>query len=140
MNEKNRFGLTVADEIREKIESKKGTLYDSLTADELVEYAEKMGKYLRAMYLKTAQIRKILDAVNKIKATTDSKNFNREEIVLLKPKLAYSAGRQEQQVRPLMNVLTPCIDKVYNYLDFKRFAQFLEAIIAYHKYYGGREM
>lgn len=140
MNEKKRLGFTVADEIKEKIEAKKDTLSKSLTADELVEYAEKMGKYLRAMYLKTSQIRKILDAVNKIKATTDYQKFNREELVLLKPKLAYAAGKQEQQVKPLMNVLLPCIDKVKTYPDFKKFAQFLEAIIAYHKYYGGKEM
>jgi CRISPR-associated protein Csm2 len=140
VNEKKRLGFTVADEIKEKIEAKKDTLSKSLTADELVEYAEKMGKYLRAMYLKTSQIRKILDAVNKIKATTDYQKFNREELVLLKPKLAYAAGKQEQQVKPLMNVLLPCIDKVKTYPDFKKFAQFLEAIIAYHKYYGGKEM
>jgi len=135
-----RFGQTIPDEIKEKIKAKEGTLSQALTADELVEYAEKMGKYLRTVYLKTTQIRKILDAVNKIKATADSKNFNPDNIVLLKPQLAYAAGRQPHQVKPLIDVILPCIDKIKEYEDFKKFAKFLEAILAYHKFYGGREM
>jgi CRISPR-associated protein Csm2 len=133
------YEITVADRIRKKIESLEGNLGDRFSPEDLVSYAEEFGKYLRSIYLKTSQIRRFLDAVNKIKATTDPRSFDRAEVVLLKPKLAYAAGRQDQ-VRPLAEVLTVCIDKVKEYKDFKRFAQFLEAIIAYHKYYGGREM
>ena len=57
---------------------------------------------------------------------------------MLKPKLAYAAGRQDE-VKPLMTVLDPCMDRVRSRDDFDRFAKFVESIVAYHKYHGGRD-
>ena len=111
-----------------------------LEAEALVEYGKKMGRSLAKAGLRTTQIRKFLDAVNKISAeSVGKKDFPfRERTILLKPKLAYAAGR-ENKAKPLMAVLDSCMDKVRNKEDFSRFARFVESIVAYHRYYNGRD-
>ncbi|MDF5722100.1 MAG: type III-A CRISPR-associated protein Csm2 [Rhizonema sp. PD37] len=59
------------------------------------------------------------------------------DVVLLKPKLAYAAARQKA-AKPLGDVMSAAIDKVYSKEDFERLVQFIESIIAYHKAEGGR--
>ena len=105
----------------------------------MVKHAEKLGNLL-AKDLKTNQIRKFLDAVNRIKV--DLRNHEEfseiePEIVLLKPKLAYAAARQDS-AKPLSQVISKAIDKVRSVNDFERLAQFIESIFAYHKDAGGK--
>ncbi|MDI1471301.1 MAG: type III-A CRISPR-associated protein Csm2 [Thermodesulfovibrio sp.] len=110
-----------------------------LSASELVSIAEKVGKHLKDIGLKTTQIRRFLDGVRKIdnQFKTDKNKFNGELVILLKPKLAYAAGREEK-VKPLMKVLDPAIDKgAKSYESFKKLIALIEGIVAYHKYYGG---
>ncbi|WP_066636013.1 type III-A CRISPR-associated protein Csm2 [Desulfolucanica intricata] len=109
-----------------------------LSVDDLVKHAEDMGRFLTQINLKTNQIRKFLDAVKKVESEGGTGKFNRTEVKLLKPKLAYAAGRQNE-VKPLMSVLDPCIDRVNTKEDFKQFARLVEGIVAYHKFYGGRD-
>ena len=122
-------------------EMKKLTKFSALKTEELVKQGEEMGKMLarKEVGLTTSQIRKFLDAVNKIKSSGHQKKDFRSACLLLKPKLAYAAGRQKKAVGPLMTVLEPCIDKVCDEEDFTRFHRFVEAIVAYHRYYGGRD-
>lgn len=116
-----------------------------LPIERLVGYAESLGRHLVQINLKTNQIRKFLDAVKKISAVKltgpaegGRDSFDRDGVKLLKPKLAYAAGRQSE-VKPLMKVLEPCIDRVETKEDFKQFARLVESIVAYHRYYGGRD-
>lgn len=133
-------GYPAVEEIAGKISSLERM--GSFEAEALVEYGEKMGKLLaREVRLKTTQIRKFLDAVNKISAESagEEEHFPfRERAILLKPKLAYAAGRQDE-VKPLMKVLASCIDRVKDGQDFDKFARFVESIVAYHRYYGGKD-
>lgn len=117
----------------------------------LVEHAGKFGPYLRNQRLETNQIRKFLDAINRVKAELiGDENANQpkkqqqvtfadieDDIVLLKPKLAYAAARQ-RAAEPLSKVMSAAIDKVHSIEDFTRLVQFIESIIAYHKAAGGR--
>lgn len=113
----------------------------------LVEDASDFGPFLRNQRLETNQIRKFLDAINRVKAdligdqpeTEPSKSFAdiEADIVLLKPKLAYAAARQ-RAAKPLSSVMSAAIDKVHSLEDFERLVQFIESIIAYHKAAGGR--
>ena len=51
--------------------------------------------------------------------------------------LAYQAGR-ERAVKPLYEELVIEIDKIgESKKKFVEFARYVEAIVAYHKYYGG---
>ena len=107
----------------------------------LVEHAEEFGSYLEKNQLKTNQVRKFLDAVNRIKADLpEDGDFSKIEtdIVMLKPKLAYAAARQSS-VQALSKVMSAAIDQVCSIEDFQRLVQFLESTIAYHKASGGRD-
>jgi CRISPR-associated protein Csm2 len=117
----------------------------------MVEHAEQFGPFLKKQRLETNQIRKFLDAINRLKANlaqgdsgeesakNDAKVFSaiEPEIVLLKPKLAYAAARQKA-AKPLSDVMSAAIDKVHSLQDFERLVQLIESIIAYHKAEGGR--
>ncbi|NEQ33992.1 MAG: type III-A CRISPR-associated protein Csm2 [Leptolyngbya sp. SIO4C5] len=117
----------------------------------LVEHAQEFGPFLRNRRLETNQIRKFLDAVNRLKAQLSQGNSEENsikydetlfkdietDIVLLKPKLAYAAARQDA-AKPLSDVMSAAIDKVHSLKDFERLVQLIESIIAYHKAEGGR--
>lgn len=132
------LGPSVADEVAEEL-AKLSSMGD-LTAEKLVEYAEKVGNFLaNRVRLKTSQIRRFLDAVNGIRARSFGEEIDFErEVILLRPKLAWSAGRQDE-VKPLMAVLDPCMRKVKDSEDFSNFARFVESIVAYHRYHGGKD-
>ena len=99
----------------------------------LVTAAENLGQTLKNRGLKTAQIRKVYGAVKKIQMS----KFHRNELVMLKPKLAYAAARNKA-VTDLKDALTQAIDKVGNdEKKFKNFVDFFEATLAYHKAAGG---
>ncbi|MEG4267269.1 type III-A CRISPR-associated protein Csm2 [Microcoleus sp. Pol12A4] len=107
---------------------------------DLVKHAEEFGLYLKQQRLETNQVRKFLDAVNKMKVTLAQTNdFSKieTEVVLLKPKLAYAAARQKA-AKPMSDVMSPAIDKVRSTEDFERLVQLIESIIAYHKAEGGK--
>ncbi|WP_254565576.1 type III-A CRISPR-associated protein Csm2 [Oscillatoria sp. HE19RPO] len=105
----------------------------------LVNHAEKFGPYLKQQRLETNQVRKFLDAINRLKSVlAQENNFSKidTEVVLLKPKLAYAAARKPA-AKPLSEVMSKAIDKVKSKEDFERLVQFIESIIAYHKAAGG---
>ncbi|MEA5593483.1 type III-A CRISPR-associated protein Csm2 [Rivularia sp. UHCC 0363] len=107
---------------------------------ELVKHAEEFGPYLKGQRLETNQVRKFLDAINRLKAVlADTGNFSKidTDIVLLKPKLAYAAARQKA-AKPLSDVMSVAIDSVHSKEDFERLVQLIESIIAYHKAEGGK--
>lgn len=129
---------SIAEEIKNFIQ--KLNTFETYPIRDLVKHAEQFGSYLRSQRLETNQVRKFLDAINRIKADLASKdNFAQieAEVVLLKPKLAYAAARQKA-AKPLSEVMSTAIDKVYSLEDFRRLVQFIESIIAYHKAAGGR--
>lgn len=101
-------------------------------------YADLVAKVSKKS-LKTTQLRKFFAALREIE---NQKNWKDMEMkfYLLKPQLAYSKGRRliPQEFHELMKVCMRKVDvgtqeeKVEN---FKRMMDFLEAIVAYHKFY-----
>lgn len=137
--EQPRQSMDITQEIIEKIDGLKGGLQAYHIRD-LVQHAEKFGPYLKQQRLETNQVRKFLDAINRLKSVLAQENdFSQieTEVVLLKPKLAYAAAR-ERAAKPLSQVMSKAIDKVTTKEDFERLVQFIESIIAYHKAEGGR--
>jgi len=120
---------------------------------DLVKHAQEFGPFLKNQKLETNQVRKFLDAINRLKvkiaqnADQSQKDIEKNnqtvfskiepEIVLLKPKLAYAAARQNA-AKPLSNVMSVVIDKVHSLEDFERLVQLIESTIAYHKAEGGK--
>ena len=68
-----------------------------------------------------------------------SDEFHRNDLVMLKPKLAYAAARNDA-VTDLKDALTQAIDRVGDDPQrFKNFVDFFEATLAYHKAAGGQD-
>lgn len=129
----------ISKEIIKTIDGLQGGLR-SYPIRELVKHAQEFGPYLRKQRLETNQIRKFLDAVNRLKADlTQDEDFAKieTEVVLLQPKLAYAAARQSA-AKPLSDVVSAAINKVTSREDFDRLVQLIESIIAYHKAEGGK--
>ena len=102
---------------------------------DLVNEAEKLGQDLQKQRLRTSQIRRIFNTVKKI----EWGGFDQNQLILLKPKLAYTAKRHSS-VALLRDALTQAIDQVDgDKKKFKNFVSFFEAILAYHKAEGGQD-
>ena len=100
----------------------------------MVKEAEQHGQQL-ARNLTTSQIRNIYSAVKKMQMKGE---LDTHKLLMLKPKLAYAAKRHGGGVDTLKDVLTQAIDLVGNdSKKFNRFVDFFEAILAYHRAYGG---
>jgi len=114
---------------------------EQIGMDKLVEIAEETGRYLCQKNLKMNQIRRFLDGVRRIESELKGKTeFSQvqDSIVLLRPKLAYAAGRDKMKVKPLMDVLDPAIKSgAKSKENFQKLLRLIEGIVAYHKFHGG---
>jgi CRISPR-associated protein Csm2 len=119
--------------------------FDSITAKEIVEIANKKGEEFRK--INTNQLRNFFNEVVSIKNNMLSMNeFNfsliESKLILLKPKLAYAAGRQNT-IKLFKTFMDEVIDAVLKAKDKKKaienFITLNESIIAYHKFYGGKD-
>lgn len=118
-------------------------------AEMVVKWADQVGKSSKESGLTTNQIRALFGEVRQIEAQWSMGNENRQKaarrLILLKPKMAYRARRERGRgVQELVDVLNPALEEVIREKDtarqddsFKRFVEFFEAILAYHKSYGG---
>lgn len=105
------------------------------------EEGEKYAKKIR-----TNQLRNFFSLVNSIKINFRNKTKSIEEIkdglILLKPKLAYAKGKKGE-VEPFQKFMFDAIDAVVNSSNpqkaLENFFSLVEAIIAYHKYFGGKD-
>lgn len=136
---------------------KKGQQFDFENFDVVTE-AEKAIKKLQykdrynKIDVTTSQIRKFLTAVNVVRNKVDlykAKNKGAEalskeltaEIKFLKVNLLYQAGRTDA-VKQFMTVskLDIIIDGIGDSLArFVKFTKYVEALVAYHKFLGGRD-
>lgn len=117
--------------------------------EDLVRLAEQHGRELAKRQLSYAQIRGVFSAVRDIELRwieEAGRADARRDLLLLKPKLAYQAARTRRRrndpgpVDYLAEVLNPGLDAVGNDpAKFRRFVDFFEAVLAYHRYHGGPE-
>ncbi len=119
-------------------------LFASHRVKEVIEELDAAGEFLASkMRVKTNQVRKIFDKLKNIEAKLKMGKLNREElkseVLMLKPALAYVVARQPRNLAPLADLLFPAIEKVQDEKDFYALVRFLEAIVAYHKFHGGKD-
>jgi len=103
----------------------------------LIKEAKELGKHLKKGKLTTSQIRNVFGSVKKM----EMKGFDQDELLLLKPKLAYAANRPGAKpgTSDLRKVLSTAIDFVGDEEGrFQNFCNFFEAILAYHRAAGGK--
>ena len=106
--------------------------------------------------LTTGQIRKFLTAVNALTSKItiyESQNGQvtklpsnlTAEIKYLKVKIAYQAGRDKSRNNTVKSFVEKAklfdeIDKIGDNIQaYENFAHYIEALVAYHKFYGGRD-
>ena len=127
-------------------------IQDQITS-EAVEWSKSFGEFLQnddsrtrggTKPLTTSQIRKFFGELKRIQA--DPEKY-KEEVPMLKAKLAYAVGRDKNN----RGYSTSKIDKFYEELerglesirtgnkeDLVRFVKLVESIVAFHKFYGGK--
>lgn len=127
------------------------TIHTMMTADEsgkeLVELAQQLAQTLVRNGLTRAQIRNIFTEVRQIEAMWQMGGEHKSDALrrlnMLKPKLAYQTARSNS-VKDLQISLSEAIDEVEKApveskdKAFKRFMDFFEAVLAYHRAEGGR--
>lgn len=106
--------------------------------------------------LTTGQIRKVLTAINALtnkitvyaaqtENVTELPENLAAEVRYLKVKIAYQVGRDKTRGNPVKTFVDKAelfkrIDEVgTNISRYEEFARFVEALVAYHKFYGGRD-
>lgn len=109
--------------------------------EQTILFSEFLGRYLVQLNLSTSQIRNVYGEVLRLKM----KGFDKNKLVLLKPRLAYSTERKEgaDGSKKFREVIEKALDKVIfnegnEEILFENFANFFEAILAYHRSFGGK--
>ena len=131
------MGVEIVEEIKKELPSILGG-----DSKKLVENARRLGEHLSGG-LSTSQIRSIFSEVKQMREYEKDKH----RLNLLRPKMAYTAGRHGKMkegkltgpVVDLQEILDECIERISSEEEFENFKSFFEAILAYHRYYGGRE-
>ena len=106
----------------------------------LVDVAEAVGRVLREQKLSTSQLRNIFGEVRRLQGS-----YDRNRLVMLRPKLAYMAVRAGNGGKLLRDLLTRAIEEVFadspdedsEKERFRRMADLFEAVLAYHRAFGG---
>lgn len=129
---------------------------DSWSADEIVKKADEFGKMYANPHdshdkVTTNQLRNVYSTITKIKTDYNkNKNANKDnakiirDLTLLKPKLAYIKGRDSRNkgIEAFYNLVVGAIDQTIKSKNFivsiENFFEFMEALVAYHKFYGGK--
>lgn len=124
-------------------------LTDPQASAVLVRKAEDLGRRLAQQQLKASQIRAIFDEVRQIEALwlrEDKAGEALHKLHLLKPKMAIRKARIKEGVPALVDELTQAVDIAVESSDcsevkwrFHRFVEYFEAVLAYHKAFGGRD-
>jgi len=111
----------------------------SFADNSLVEYAEKAGRYMARRGLTNSKIRSIYGEIKRIQMSEFEKE--KSAFILLKPKVAYALGRDanNEGLKLFKEIFDMSSADVTNQKCFQNFCNFMEAILAYHKAYGGKD-
>lgn len=118
----------------------------TVTAEDINNIGEAQGKAF-SREVRTSQLRTFYSAVNRIRVRFQQEHSVtspvERSLILLKPKLAYAAGRHPRQLKTFQSFMVQAIDGVVKSNDkdkaLNNFFDLLEAVVAYHKFHGGRE-
>ena len=106
---------------------------------DLVKYAEEAGKFMAENGLTNSKIRSIYGEIKRIQMGEFEKE--KSSFYLLKPKVAYALGRDEKNegLKLFKKIFDTASQSVENQKSYLNFCNFIEAILAYHKSYGGKD-
>lgn len=101
--------------------------------EKFVEYSEQFGRLCTDKRVTTTQIRGIFQEVKRLPKGFEESKYR---LNLLRPKLAYQKGRFHN-LTDLQYLLDNLIKKINSDEALENFKDFFEAIICYHKAFGG---
>ncbi len=105
----------------------------------MITYAENAGKFMAHNKLTNSKIRSIYGEVKRIQMGV----FENEKasFLLLRPKVAYALGRDNSNkgLQLFKSVFDEASKNVKDQKTFNNFCNLFEAILAYHKSYGGKD-
>lgn len=105
----------------------------------MVDYTEKAGQFMAKNGLTNSKIRSIYGEIKRIQM--GSFETEKASFLLLRPKVAYAYGRDDRNkgLELFKEIFDTTSVQVTNQKSFINFSNFFEAILAYHKAYGGRD-
>lgn len=91
--------------------------------------------------MSTTQLRKFFGEIKRIQAMGFDNPDAKDDVLMLKPKLAYAVGRDKGETKlgdfyKQMSIALDAID-IQNTKHFNNFIKIFEAVVAYHKAAGG---
>ncbi len=90
--------------------------------------------------LTTSQIRNVYSEIKRIQARSYDKEKN--SFFLLKPKVAYATARATSSKGYGMDMFKGIFDQAFQYVKdsetYDNFCNLMEAVLAYHRFYGGK--
>jgi len=106
---------------------------------EMVVFAEKVGKFMADNGLTNSKIRNVYGEIKRIQMGEFEKE--KSSFYLLKPKVAYALGRDEKNegLKLFKKNFDKCFEFVTDQKSYLNFCNLMEAILAYHKAYGGKD-
>lgn len=125
---------------------------DTIDSEDLIALAEEKAQAFKADKLKTSQLRNFYSAVLQVRQEYERQqgaftNKIKTMLVLLKPKLAFAAGRQHAVRKSFKPFMDAAINGVLNAPDTKidkksgkqraleNYLALIESVVAYHKFY-----
>lgn len=117
------------------------------TSQERLQNAMELGRYLFSQNLKTNQIRRVLETARRVHLSLKREGRGEfiDDVVKMRYLLAYAVGKETNRykkdaLKTLYDVLDPMLEVIMNNPtpeNFEVFYDFLQAVVAYHKFYGG---
>lgn len=106
---------------------------------ELVKFAEQCGQFMATNKLTNSKIRSIYGEIKRIQMGDFEKE--KSSFYLLKPKVAYAFGREKNNMG--LELFKKVFDKASEFVtdqkSYINFCNLFEAILAYHKAFGGKD-
>jgi len=115
--------------------------------DTAIEFCDKFGKKIVEGKLTTSQIRIIFGELRRIEMRIKDKKIlpqnEKTTLLMLRPKLAYAVKRHNnegiKEFNAFFKIAYDTIVKNNNFTTFNNLMLLFEGILAFHKYYGGKE-
>lgn len=120
---------------------------------ELIRLAQRLGQEAKEGNLKTSQLRAVFGEIRRIEMMLAYKENQEEKqqeawyrLRMLEPKMLYRAARKESSSKGLQKLTAYLKEALRHVLEvdpgerdkrFRRFVDFMEAVVAYHKAAGG---
>ena len=107
--------------------------------EEMVSFAERCGQELVNGGLTNSKIRSIYGEIKRIQGVKDFAK-SKPSFFLLKPKVAYAYGRERGNAG--LKLFKEVFDSAFPYVSddktFNNFCNLMEAVLAYHRAFGGK--